>query len=208
MIHRFVFPKGRIILVDWIILFLFFEQKRRRNEEEVFIEAENLSRKTKEIMIDDRNNRVSLFIEPFHAASTLLGWFDMNVKKMILTGTNISSFWIRRWRGGIAFPLYQRITSAEQKGKIRVFGGHKLKGNEDVVIMHTIFETIHACNGSSHPLLSFSLTALLPLAVVYFSRRARRYYLVPLETIPTTPILSRLADENSWIRSRRSLKDF
>lgn len=54
MIHRFVFPKGRIILVDWIILFLFFEQKRRRNEEEVFIEAKNLSRKTKEIMIDDR----------------------------------------------------------------------------------------------------------------------------------------------------------
>lgn len=81
MIHRFVFPKGRIILVDWIILFLFFEQKRRRNEEEVFIEAKNLSRKTKEIMIDDRNNRVSLFIESFHAASTLLGWFDMNVKK-------------------------------------------------------------------------------------------------------------------------------
>lgn len=87
MIHRFVFPKGRIILVDWIILFLFFEQKRRRNEEEVFIEAKNLSRKTKEIpMIETIESRYLL------NRSMLLGWFDMNVKKMILTGTNISSF--------------------------------------------------------------------------------------------------------------------
>lgn len=61
MIHRFVFPKERIILVDWIILFLFFEQKRRRNEEEVFIEAKNLSRKTKEIpMIETIESRYLL----------------------------------------------------------------------------------------------------------------------------------------------------
>ena len=101
--------------------------------------------------------------------------------------------------------MCQRITSADQKGKIRVFGVHKLKGNEDAVIMHTIFETIHACNGSSHPLLPFSSSFFYrsssPRCPLFFtsrtsllSRPARNH---PYDTHPfSTKILRFLPREN------------